>query len=257
MKFVDAHAHITFEESDEIGATLMRASEAHISSIINICSDLEDLRRGLVLSQTQISPKIFIVAGRTPHDAAKIDEPFFELVAECAKQKKLVAVGETGLDYYYQHAAKEVQEQVFVRHLLLAAENNLPVVIHCRDAFDDLERIISQVAPGVAVMLHCFTGSLDEARRALDHGWYISLSGIVTFAKSTALQEVAKFVPKERLLIETDSPYLAPQGYRGKKNEPAYLVQTAKFIANLRQESVEDLASQTAKNVEGLFHVVS
>jgi TatD DNase family protein len=257
MKFVDAHAHLTFEVSDELAPMLQRASEAHISSIINICSDLADLTRGLELSQSQKAPKIFTVAGRTPHDAAKVAAPFFEKVAECARQGKLIAIGETGLDYFYLHASKEVQGQVFIRHLELASQTHLPVVIHCRDAFDDLEKAIQEVAPNVAVMLHCFTGTLEEAKRAIDHGWYISLSGIVTFPKSAALQEVAKFVPKEKLLIETDSPYLAPQGFRGKKNEPAFLVQTAKYIASLRGETVENLGAQTAKNVERLFHVVS
>lgn len=251
---IDAHAHLTHAEADAVQQLLQRAKEANVEAIINVCCDLDDLLRGLKLAESSQNPKVYTVAALTPHDAAKDDTAFFQQIKKCISEKKLVAIGETGLDYYYNHAPKEVQMASFARYRDLAQEHNLPIVIHCRDAFDDVCNILD---PLEKVMLHCFTGTVAEAERALERGWYISLSGIVTFPKSTGLQEVAKMVPLDRLLIETDSPYLAPQGYRGQKNEPSFLVATAKIVAALKGISVAALAEATTKNVKRLFHGIS
>jgi len=255
--FIDAHAHLTHEESEGLPEQLTRAKEANISAIINICCDLQDLLRGLELAKQSEAPKIYTVASLTPHDAAKDDAAFFLEIKKAIKNNLLAAVGETGLDYYYNLAPKEVQISSFCRYRDLAQESKLPLVIHCRDAFDDICKILDPAKELKGVMLHCFTGSVDEARRAINRGWYISLSGIVTFPKSVALQEVAKFVPLDRLLIETDSPYLSPQGYRGQKNEPSFLLATAKKVADLKEISLDELAESTTQNVKRLFHGIS
>lgn len=257
MSFIDAHAHLTSDANVDLAPLLARAFAVGVKGIINVCTEVDDLARGIALAKSASAPKIYTAAALTPHDAAKDDTQFYSEIKRLALAKELVAIGETGLDYYYNHAPKDVQIRAFQRYLLLAQSASLPVVIHCRDAFDDLMAVIMETAPTIQVMLHCFTGSVDEAKRAVDCGWYISLSGIVTFPKSTALQDVAKYVPADLLLIETDSPYLAPQGFRGQKNEPALLVETAKVVASLRKVTVEELALSTSNNSKRLFHGVS
>ena len=253
MSFIDAHAHLTSEEGKDLRPLLERAQAASVASIINVCTSLNDLHRGLKLSST--TPKIYTTAAQTPHDAATFDEPFFVEVEKSVKS--LVAIGEIGLDYHYDLAPRESQKQLFSRYLELAVKCKLPIVIHCREAFNDLEEMILHASRDLGVMLHCFTGTKDEAKRALNHGWYVSLSGIVTFPKSLELQEVARYLPEDRLLLETDSPYLAPQGFRGKVNEPGFLPVTAKYVADLRQVSIDQLAHATSENVRRLFHGVS
>lgn len=254
--FVDSHAHLTSPTVYEhVEALLIRAQEAGVQTIVNICTDPLSLERGLKLSQRY--PWIHQAAATTPHDVEKEGEEVFEIMASAARQGQLKAVGETGLDYYYEHSNRTVQKNFLRRYLQLALECQLPVVIHCREAFADFFEILDadycvqgRHAPGV---LHCFTGTLKEAEEVLKRGWMLSLSGIVTFKKSHELQEVAREIPLEQLLIETDTPYLAPQKHRGKLNEPAFLVETAAFIANLKQISVEELAQATAQNAQRLF----
>lgn len=258
MAFFDSHAHVTsdavFDQAEEL---LQRAQAAGVTSILNICTDPKTLRRGLELAQKY--PWVYQAAATTPHDVQKEGEEVFELIAHHARQKELQAVGETGLDYYYQHSDRHIQQVFLRRYLQLALECQLPIVIHCREAFADFfdildaEYVVNQRhAPGV---LHCFTGTVSEAEEVLKRGWMLSLSGIVTFKKSQALQEVAKMVPLEQLLIETDTPYLAPQAHRGKVNEPAFLVDTAKFIAQLKQMSIEELARITTANARRLLQL--
>ena len=163
-------------------------------------------------------------------------------------------VGETGLDYHYAHSPKEVQQRFLKKYLLLAAETGLPVIFHCREAFTDLFALVDAEYPKKApAILHCFTGTLEEAEKVLERGWYLSLSGIVTFKKSEALREVAKRVPLSQLLIETDAPYLAPHSRRGKPNEPSFLVETAACIAQAKGVPVEEIALASASNAKKLF----
>lgn len=257
MKFIDSHAHLTSTVYPEVDALLDRAKEAGISAIVNICTDYETLERGIALHQNY--PWVYNTAATTPHDVAKEGEVEFDKIARHARSGDLVAIGETGLDYHYHHSPKETQQHFLRRYLQLALECRLPVVIHCRDAFADFFAILDeeykvngQHAPGV---LHCFTGTLAEARQVIERDWYLSLSGIVTFKKSEELREVAKIVPLDRLLIETDTPYLAPQSRRGKQNEPAFLPETAACIASARGISVEQVAQATAENAKRLFRI--
>ncbi|MFN0065679.1 MAG: TatD family hydrolase [Chlamydiales bacterium] len=252
MGIVDSHAHLTARGLEEhLPDMLARAQEVGIDYIINICTNPDELERGLQLAQDY--PWIANVAATTPHDVAKEGEAHFDAIA--SKAKELVAIGETGLDYYYEHSDRVLQQKFLRRYLQLAKLVNLPVVIHCRNAFADFFRIIDEEYKGHPGVLHCFTGTLEEAHEVVLRGWYLSLSGIVTFKKSVELQQVAREVPLDHLLIETDTPYLAPMPHRGKRNEPAYLVNTAQCIAALRGISYEELAMATSQNALALFRL--
>lgn len=258
IQFIDSHAHLSslqlWPEIDEI---LKRAKEAGISSIINICTDPDTLENGLALSKKY--PWIHNAAATTPHDVEKEGALYFSQMEAHAKSGFLAAVGETGLDYFYEHSPREIQKEFYIKNLHLALECQLPVVIHCRDAFHDFFEILdaeyrigSRHGPGV---LHCFTGTIAEAKEVIKRGWYLSLSGIVTYKKSETLRDVAKIVPIDQLLIETDAPYLAPQTHRGKRNEPCYLLETAQLIADIKGISLEELANATSDNAKTLFNI--
>lgn len=258
IRYLDSHAHLTSTEVwESINPILARAQGAGVTTVVNICTDGDTLAKGLLLAQQ--NPWIHTVASTTPHDVESEGEQLFPLMAHHARNGDLVAVGETGLDYHYQHSNPILQKQFLRRYLHLALECHLPVVIHCRDAFADFfeildaEYVVNQRhAPGV---LHCFTGTIQEAEEVIKRGWYLSLSGIVTFKKSGALREVAKMVPLDQLLIETDAPYLAPQGKRGQLNEPSYLPETAAVIATLKGISITELAEATYQNGCRLFNL--
>lgn len=245
--YIDSHAHLTSErlllEADEV---MERAVKASLRAVINICTDLPSLQAGLTLSQRY--PQVYNAGATTPHDVEREGEVNFEAFASCARNKKFIAVGETGLDYYYEHSPKEKQKHFLTQYLHLATECNLPVIIHCRDAFQDLFSILDKEYPKGKGILHCFTGTLDEAKEVVNRNFFLSLSGIVTFKKSIQLKEVAKWVPLENLLIETDSPYLAPEKHRGKMNEPAFLPEIAKVIAEIKGLSLEEVAQKTTEN---------
>lgn len=256
MNLVDSHAHLTSDAlSPVIDVILERAKSQGVTTIINICTDESTLNRGLTLAQKY--PWVFTTAATTPHDVAQEGELVFPIVEKHARNGDLVAVGETGLDYFYMHSPKETQQHFLRKYLRLALECQLPVVIHCREAFDDFFKILDEEyvvqgkhAPGV---LHCFTGTVSEAKEVLARGWYLSLSGIVTFKKSVELKEVARIVPLDQLLIETDSPFLAPQSRRGKTNEPAYLLETASAIAEIKGVPLDQVAQATSSNAYHLF----
>lgn len=249
---IDTHAHLTFSET--LDAELERAKK-ELLAIVDICTDEKTLTEGFELKKRESFPKIHLSAATTPHDVLKEGEYFFPLVESAAKEKKLVAIGETGLDYYYEHSPRELQKTYLIKYLKLAKAQNLPVVIHCRDAFDDFYSIYDEFGKGVLCVLHCFTGRLDEAKEGLKRGFFISFSGIVTFPKSVELQAVCQSVPLDKLLIETDSPFLAPKPYRGKKNEPAYIVETAKFVAELKGMAFDEFARITTTNAKKFFGI--
>lgn len=255
-RYIDSHAHLSSPQTwPSIEEILDRAKNVGLSQIINICTDADTLENGLELAKKY--PWIYNAAATTPHDVDKEGEAVFPLIEKHARAGDLVAIGETGLDYFYEHSAKETQKAFTVKYLHLALECNLPVVIHCRDAFSDFFEILDaeyttngKHAPGV---LHCFTGTLSEAEQVIKRGWHLSLSGIVTFKRSKELRKVAKIVPLNQLLIETDTPYLAPQSHRGKQNEPGYLPETAQLIADLKGVSLKELAQATVHNAQTLF----
>ena len=246
---IDSHAHLTSDSCfEDIEGIIARAQEAGIGAVINVCTDKVTIERGQKLKT--VLP-VYNTMAVHPHDVAK--EEIFPLVAEYAAAKKLIAIGETGLDYHYSFSSKEKQRELLLKQLQLAQTHDLPVIIHCREAFQDFFRLFDENTPSLKGVLHCFTGTMEEMQAGLERGFYISLSGIVTFPKSSALQEVAKKIPLERLLVETDAPYLAPQKKRGKRNEPAYLVETVRFLADFLEMPFEKLARSTAQNTEALF----
>lgn len=253
MEFIDTHAHLTspnlFPEVENI---LTRAKSADVAKIVNICTDVDTLQKGLELKEKY--PWIYNTAATTPHDVEKEGEEVFPFIESHVKD--LVAIGETGLDYYYMHSRKEIQKDFFVKYLHLAKEVDLPIIIHCRDAFDDLFAILDAEYKGRTALLHCFTGTMEEAKEAINRGYYVSFSGIVTFKNSGPLREVAKYVPLDRLLIETDSPYLAPQSKRGKVNEPANVTEVAETIARVLNLSLAEVAEQTKENAERFFNLI-
>lgn len=247
----DSHAHLTSSELYEgVGAVLERAWQADVRRIVNICTDVESLEKGIILAAK--TPWIINAAATHPHDVAAKGEQEFERIRE--KAPYLKAIGETGLDYHYDHSPREMQRSFLERYLRLSQELQLPVIIHCREAFKDFFEIYDKVGPLPGV-LHCFTGTAQEAQEVLKRNLYLSLSGIVTYKKSVELQAIAKTVPLERLLIETDAPFLAPRTHRGKTNEPAFLVETAQFIAELRNIPYPELARATTANTARLFKI--
>lgn len=252
--FTDSHAHLTcdpvFNELDEI---LKRAKEKKIDQIFNICIDKISLQRGLELAEKE--KWIHNVGATTPHDVEKEGGLYFPLFEEAAKQGKLVAIGETGLDYHYEHSPKEMQKTFLARYLNLAEECLLPVVIHCRDAFEYLYSIAQENFPKGQAVLHCFTGTMKEAEKALERNWMISFSGIITFKRSEELRAIAKEIPINHILIETDTPYLAPQSMRGKRNEPSFIHETAQTIANVKGIPLEEVAQMTSKNAKRFFNL--
>lgn len=253
MRFYDSHAHLSdVELLPQIGGVMARAKVAGVSKMINICTNPETLKQGLLLEAR--FPEIQNAGATTPHDVEKEGEECFPIFAEAARTGKLVAVGETGLDYHYKELDRKVQRDFLKRYLHLALECRLPVIFHCREAFEDLFQVTDrEYEKGATAILHCFTGSVEEAELVLSRGWYLSLSGIVTFKKSEALREVAKMVPLNQLLIETDAPYLAPQSRRGKQNEPSFLPETAHCIAAVKGIPAAEVAEASYNNAMRLF----
>lgn len=259
MRFFDSHAHISSDALFEMSALLIQEAEKNgVLKIVNIATDKKTLERGLELEKHYPSI-VHNTAAITPHDADTLGDDVFDFFKAAALKGSLVAVGETGLDYHYMPASKEKQKEIFIRHLQLALETRLPIIIHCREAFDDLYEILDaeyinqpNSLPGV---MHCFTGTPQEAKSALDRGWFISFSGIVTFNKSHILKEVAAMTPLDKMLIETDAPYLAPNPLRGKQNQPSFVTHTAKVLAALKNLPLETLAIATWENGHIAFKI--
>lgn len=252
MRLIDTHAHLTSEALlPSLSQIVKRAKEAHLERIVNICTDPQTLKEGLLLAEKEVW--ISNAGATTPHDVEKEGESSFPFFEKAALDGKLVAIGETGLDYHYEHSSRKIQQEFLARYLDLAKSAGLPVIFHCRDAFFDLFEIADREAKGISAILHCFTGTKEEAKGAVDRGWMVSFSGIITFKKSEELRKTAAMVPNEHLLIETDSPYLAPQSRRGETNEPAFILESAKCLSEIKGISLEEMAEITAQNAERVF----
>jgi TatD DNase family protein len=252
---IDSHAHLgderVYPHIDEI---LSRAHSSKLSHIINICTDDVSLSRGLEIHSRY--PWVYNVGATPPHDVVKDGERLFPLFESHAKNGDLIAIGETGLDYFYHKETEALQKRIFIKYLHLAKELKLPIVIHCRDAFQDLFSIIDAEYGLRGGILHCFTGNKEEADELVKRGWYLSFSGIVTYKKSFELREIVKQTPVEHILIETDSPYLAPQTKRSQTNEPSFIAETATTIAELKGISLEECAQITSHNIRNAFRLL-
>jgi TatD DNase family protein len=253
MNLIDAHCHLTYEPFADIDAVVKRSVEAGVNGWITIGTDLTDSRKAVALAER--FDNMFATVSIHPHHAKSADSAVIAQLKELSKNKKVIAIGETGLDFHYTFSSRQEQRDSFLRHLELAAESNLPVVIHSREAFDETLKVLDEFGKGLkGVVFHCFSGSVEEAKIVLDRGWYISLTGVVTFKNAEITREVAKNVPFDRLMIETDSPYLTPEPMRKQKvNEPALLVHTAKFIAALRKMELEAFAEAATATIKRFF----
>lgn len=250
----DSHAHIDDEKyTDDQAAVIERAVSNGISGIINVGTCMESSRQSIALSQKYAM--VYAAVGIHPHDAKDARREDYEQLAAWTELDKVVAIGEIGLDYYYDFSPRETQETVFVRQLDVARQCHKPVIIHDRDAHQDTLHILKHEGKGVQGVLHCFSGSLEMAREVIKLGFYVSLGGPVTFTNAAKLKEIACQVPLERLLVETDSPYLTPHPYRGKRNEPAHVRLVAECIAELRGMELAELARVTSDNVRRLFAI--
>lgn len=247
----DSHCHLTDERFEgEVDAVLARAREAGVDGLVTIASDVADAERALALARTQ--PDVWASAGVHPHAAATADDAALRRVAELAREPEVVALGETGLDYYYDNAPRDVQRRNFERHLDLAAQTGLPVVVHARDADADAAALIAGVGPGVRGVLHCFAGGRALLDAGLANDWYVSFSGLVSF-RSWDGGELLRLVPSDRLVVETDSPYLAPVPMRGKRNEPAFVAHVVSAVAAVLGEAPESVAARTRLNARHLY----
>src|SRR6201998_3659931 len=249
MELIDSHAHIDFPQfAEDRDAMLARARAAGVTTLLAIGSGPGPEKLDAAIPFAEQYDWIYATVGTHPHEAKDLTPAPLEQLAQLAKHPRVIAYGEIGLDYFYDHSPRGVQQRVFREQMEVAAKAKLPLVIHCRDAWADCMEMIEQHwrPTGLGGILHCFTSTLEGAKRGLDMGFMISFAGNSTYPKAQNLRDVAKALPLENLLIETDSPFLAPQGYRGKRNEPAYVGEVAKSIANVRNLLPEEVASATA-----------
>ncbi len=252
---IDSHAHLDDEKFDEDREQVIESlKKSGIDLIINPGSDLNTSIKAVSLAQKH--ENIYAAVGVHPHSAAEMDYSTLDILKSFARRDKVVAIGEIGLDYYYDNSPRDIQRKWFREQLNLAKEVGLPVIIHSRDAAGDTFQILKEAQDGRLIgVMHCYSSSVEMALEYIKLGFYISLAGPVTFKKSKTSKEVAKVVPLDRLLIETDSPYMAPEPYRGRRNEPKYVKYVAETIAELRGISFEELAEKTSENAKKLFRI--
>lgn len=254
MMLVDSHCHLDFPElRDELDAVVARAEAAGVARMVTISTRVR--QHDTLLAIAERHAPVFCSVGTHPHHAAKEQDVTLSELLERAARPKVVAIGEAGLDYFYDRSPRDVQERVFRTHIAAARESGLPLVIHTRDADADTARILEEETGqgSFIAVLHCFSGGRDLADRAIALGHYISFTGILTYKKSDELRSIAAALPADRIMVETDAPYLAPQSRRGKRNEPAFVVETAQALAEARGTSLETIANETTENFLRLF----
>jgi TatD DNase family protein len=254
---VDSHCHLDFPDfAAELDAVVERARAADVARMVTISTRVK--KHAQVLAIAEKFPDVFCSVGTHPHNAAEEPEVDAETLIALAQHPKIVAIGEAGLDYHYDNSPRDIQEQSFRRHIAAARETGLPLVIHSRDCDADMARILEEETGKGAfkAVLHCFTGGRNLAFTAIRLGHYVSFTGILTFKRSDELRAIAAALPADRVLVETDAPYLAPLPYRGQRNEPAYVVETAKVLAQARGMPAEAIAARTTENFFNLFRKV-
>ena len=256
VEIVDSHCHLDMPEFEpDRDAVLQRAADAGVRQmlLVGVMDGTGGHRRALKLAESLGLP---VSAGLHPHEARLAAETEYDELKGLAQAGRIVAIGEVGLDFHYDSSPRPAQREVFERQIRLARELGLPLIVHSRDADEETARLLEEGEAGeVGGVVHCFTGGTELARRALDLGFYISFSGIVTFPRSAEIQEVARTTPLDRLLVETDAPYLAPPPFRGKRNEPAYVVEVARKVAALRGTTLAELGAAVTANFRRLFRV--
>jgi len=254
IELVDTHAHLNLIDSykKDLEEVIQRAKEAGVSKIINVGIDLKTSIRALELAYQYQG--LYATAGIHPHEVRKVTEETYATLRALLQDQKMIAVGEIGLDYAKEYSPRAQQQEHFLRQLALAKELKLPVVIHSRDASPDIMDLLKQELPEKFVF-HCYAGSVEEAREILDLGGYISITGIVTFPKAENIRRIVRFVPLNRLMVETDCPFLTPVPHRGKRNEPAFVKFVAEAVAQIKGISLEECARQTTENARLFFRL--
>ena len=255
MGFIDTHVHLHFPDyEDELPEVLSRAKKAGVEFFINVGTDVESSEQSLALSEQ--NDFIFATAGIHPHDASKADASSFEALTEILQNPRVVAIGEVGLDFYRDHSPHDVQKEVLRKFFAIHQKIKKPLVIHCRDAYEALlELLAAEMKPPYHGVMHCFSSDREMMMRFVDLGFYISFAGPLTYKKNDVLREACKACPMDRLLLETDAPFLPPQSMRGKRNEPAFLMETARTAAELHKVSLTKLADQTSANARKVFNL--
>jgi len=256
MDLVDTHCHLTFEQyAGRIEQVLRSSRDANVNRWITVGTNPEDSQKAVDLAQT--FDNLFAAVAVHPHDAKTVTCKTIARLKELARTKKVVAIGETGLDFHYNLSEKPAQQSAFAQHLELAAELNLPIIIHCRDAFYETLDIINRYRPQLSgVVFHCFSGSADQAEIILDLGCYVSFTGLVTFKNAEKTRDAAKIIPLDRLMLETDCPYMSPEPMRKQKvNEPALLIHTAHFLAELKGIGLDDFTRAVTATSRKFFNL--
>jgi TatD DNase family protein len=249
VMLVDSHCHLDFAKDEERAGVIARARGAGVRTLLTISTKLEEFPEVRAIAESD--PDIWCSVGVHPHEA-EVEPVAAEALIELAKHPKVVGIGETGLDFYYEHSPREQQSEIFRAHLTAARETGLPIIVHTRDADPETIAILEAEKPKAGV-IHCFSTGRELAERAVAMGFYISISGIATFKNAQGLRDIIRDIPLERLLVETDAPYLAPVPLRGKTNEPAFMVHTAALVAQLKGVTQEELARVTSENFFKLF----
>lgn len=252
---VDSHCHLNFPDyKQDLPEVIRRAREAGVGVMQTICTEVAEFEE--VYAIAEANERVYASVGVHPNDSGKqeIVDPEW-LIAQCSREK-VIGIGETGLDYHYEHTDREHQKYSFYQHIIASRETGIPLIIHTREADEDTAAILSAEIPkgNLRGVLHCFTSSKQLADKAVELGFYISLSGIISFKTAAPLHEAIRDVPLDRLLVETDAPFLAPVPFRGKRNEPAHVVHTNRILANLKGISEEECASITTENFFRLFN---
>ena len=258
MELIDSHAHIDFPQfAADREAVLERARSAGVTTLLAIGTGPGPEKLDSALPFAEQHDWIFATVGIHPHEAREVRSTHLDELARLAKHPRVIAWGEIGLDYHYDHSPRGTQQKVFRDQMELAKQAKLPIVIHCREAWSDCLTLIAECwkPSGIGGILHCFSSTLEDAERALEMGFLVSFAGNATYPKAQNLRDIAKALPLEKILIETDAPYLAPQPYRGKRNEPAYVAEVARTLASVRDLSPDELAAASSENFRRFFRL--
>lgn len=249
----DTHLHLHFSQYDEDrGEVIQRALKNGFRYLINIGTDLKDSRKAIAIAEEY--PEVYVAIGYHPHETKTANPSDMEELAMLLAHPKVVGIGEVGLDYFHDHSPRDVQEQLLRTFLEWYKRYQKPIIIHCRDAYADLLRILKETGePSFRGVLHCFSSTAENMIKFLDLGFYVAFGGALTYKKNDVLRDACRRCPQDRLLLETDAPYLAPQSRRGQRNEPLFMVETAEFAATLHEVSPEQMAEITTRNAQRLF----
>jgi TatD DNase family protein len=256
MDLIDSHAHIDFPQfAEDREAMLDRARSAGITALLAIGTGPGPEKLDSAIPFAEAHDWVYASVGVHPHEAERVTPQHLEQLTILAKHERVIAWGEIGLDYFYDHSPRHVQQRVFREQMALARQAKLPIIIHCRDAWPDCLNLLEEVwkPTGLGGILHCFTSTLEDARRGIEMGFLVSFAGNSTYPKTKNIRDVAKELSLEKILIETDAPYLAPQPYRGKRNEPAYVAEVARTLASVRNLAPDEVAAATSDNFRRFF----